>query len=182
MSKASDIAKRIIGDNLKSIRETLLLSHQELAEISGISKGSIIKMEGGKKGYTIDTLIIFIDKIGFTLPEISSEKTKIPEYDQLKNKITQYYNNKSTAVPVELFPNLEHKVKKLVLTRLIPDGYLKKPKTLSEILTYFKDEFGFTLKSTSLSNTLIRLSEEGIVQINKTDSTGFRYSSKKLKK
>ncbi|GEM_PF-4415306 len=182
MISSPEIVKKIIGDNLTLIRQSLVLTHQELADVSGISKGSIIKLEQGDKGYSIDTLLLYIDKIGFTLPEISSAKTEIPEYNQLKNKIVQYHTKNGSAIPEDLFPSLENKVKNLVLTRLIPSRYLNKSRTLSEILKYFKDELGYTIKSTSLSNTLIRLSNDGVIEIIKNGSNTFKYSVKKAKK
>lgn len=173
--------KTTIGNNLKEVRQRLGLSHVELAELSSISKGSIIKIEQGEKGYTIDSLLLLTHTLGYTLSEIGSEKTIIPEYAALRVKIHHFYSQQGNTPPGDLFQKQDKRIKNLVLSQILPSKFLNKGRLLNEILHYCKNELGITVKSTTLSNTLKRLADKGVIDISKSPSKDFKYRKARKK-
>lgn len=74
-----------IGESIRSLRKEHNLSQHELAEIAGISRMTLSKLENGKtSSVTINTLIRILERLGY---EIDFKKqAPLPTLDDLRNK------------------------------------------------------------------------------------------------
>lgn len=67
MSKNIDNQKyaQFAGEMLKKVREIRGLSQQEVAELIGISKATVEKIEGGQWNFSINFFFMYAEKLGF---------------------------------------------------------------------------------------------------------------------
>ncbi|QLB22467.1 MULTISPECIES: helix-turn-helix domain-containing protein [Pasteurellaceae] len=71
-----------IGENIKHIRKSAGISQQDLADMSGISKGQISKLESGEQNNPqINTVVSIAANLGVAIEEIIyGEKTESFSY------------------------------------------------------------------------------------------------------
>lgn len=69
--------RKILGSWIKEMREEKKLSQQQLADIMGISRSTISKVEDGKWNFGIDTLTafaVYLDFFQFLVPKDSNDE------------------------------------------------------------------------------------------------------------
>lgn len=60
-----------LGDNIKRIRKTAGISQQELADMSGVSKAQISRLENGEQSNPqINTIVSIASNLGVSIEEI----------------------------------------------------------------------------------------------------------------
>ncbi|MFA4870212.1 MAG: helix-turn-helix transcriptional regulator [Pedobacter sp.] len=144
----SDLIRNIIGRNVKSIRKSLNLSLLNFSILTGISKASIVNIESGKKGYNLNLLDSILSFTTYTLKELSTQNLVVP-YDLREKLLELYKNDLVTFNLLSQTPEIGYAVS----AKLLPSTFLKTPKEIGQIKTFF-EEFGWIYLGTSISNVL----------------------------
>ena len=73
-----------IGQKIRSLREEKKLTQEELANISGISRVTLGKLEKGEMGNTsVKTLDLILDRLGFEIEFKIKQGFGLPSLDEL---------------------------------------------------------------------------------------------------
>jgi len=74
-----------IGAEIKSLRKSKLLTQQKLADIAGISRVTLGKLERGQLGsITLKTMDIILDVLGYEVAFKAKTKIGLPSLDELQ--------------------------------------------------------------------------------------------------
>lgn len=74
-----------IGQKIRSLREERNLTQEELANICGISRVTLGKVEKGELGNTsVKTLDLILDILGFEIEFKTKQNFGIPNLDEIK--------------------------------------------------------------------------------------------------
>ena len=68
--------KNIVGNNVRTIRERLGITQEELALKSGLTQGYINFLENGKRGYSEKSLDMIANALGIQISGLFEEKIK----------------------------------------------------------------------------------------------------------
>ena len=68
--------KNIVGNNVRTIRERLGITQEDLALKSGLTQGYINFLENGKRGYSERSLEKIANALGIQISGLFEEKTK----------------------------------------------------------------------------------------------------------
>ena len=134
--------EKAIGKKSKKLREERNISQETLAHIAGVTQAQISRLESGKHGVTITTLISVAVALGYDPKEFFEINEKLP--------MNQSFEHKKDKKPVTEY-----------LHRLIVSGKLKRPKRVKEIVSYCLEEFEVELTSSAVSGALDRLVNQG---------------------
>lgn len=139
----------IVGENVRSVRLHLFLTLSEFANLVGISKTSLVNIEGGKGNYTIDLLDKLLYFIDITLDEIVSTSFSIPE--NLRNRLIDKHKELNPSLILSEVPPLKYAIENF----LIKGDFLNTPRERKEIVAYF-EQYGWHYESNTISVTLKR--------------------------
>src|SRR3989339_504937 len=89
--------KNIVGNNVRTIRERLGITQEDLALKSGLTQGYINFLENGKRGYSERSLEKIANALGIQISELFEEKIKeepivVAEQPQLYGKRRRLYD------------------------------------------------------------------------------------------
>ncbi|WP_207423755.1 helix-turn-helix transcriptional regulator [Desertivirga brevis] len=146
--------KKLIGRNIKSLREATGLSQHDFAICVDLSKRSVANIEAGEANYGIDLLYKILSFFNIELKDISTEEILPPE--NFREVVLNFHrNNKSPALKIlEKPPTIVYGIK----YHLVKSDFITIERTISEIKEYFV-KLGWYYESSSISNALQRMPE-----------------------
>jgi transcriptional regulator with XRE-family HTH domain len=170
----NEISRNIIGKNIKSLRLLLALSQLKFAELTGLSRATVVNIESAKKGYNINLLDNIAQFLDIKLNELSSANF-IPSPTIREELIEKYKNVPYFLRTLSETPEIVYAIK----YKLLLSSFLDTPKEIHEI-KYFFDQLGWNYKGTSISNSLKRMSKSIKIQLHPTKKGTSIYSKIKL--
>lgn len=106
-----------LGENIKRIRRTVGISQQELADMSGVSKAQISRLENGEQNNPqINTVVSIASNLGVSIEEIIyGEKSESFSYLEktLKELPEEDQNSIKKLIKVWLLMSQSEKLKEL---------------------------------------------------------------------
>lgn len=138
--------KKLIGKKLRSKRDSLNLTKENIVDLTGVSKSSISKVENGT-AKDIDFYVKYAKAVDYALSELM---------DVSLNSVTIYKLKADLKQKV----NLTAKVRKLVVSKYFADY-----RTVAEIKEKMQSDklIDVSVTSGAISNVLNNLRKEGIV-------------------
>ena len=162
--------RKIIGANVKALREASGLSQIKFAILTGLSRASIVNIETGRAGYNIDLLNDILAFYNYKLEDISRDYMRIP--DNLRDILAKYHKDDlGRWVTLSEKPTIAYAIK----YRLLKTPFLDNPKEISEIKFFF-DQIGWRFLGTSIQNALKRMPNLIIVENHPTKANTYMYS------
>lgn len=165
--------KKIIGTNVKLLREALGLSQVDFSHLVEVSPGTITNLEYGRSPNSLNTLVKFMFFFNVGMDDLLYREISIP-VDFRESFSNKHKTNK------ELF-NLLHKRPTIVYAikfKLLKSDFLDKPKEIGEVKAYF-EKFGWSFLGTSISNALKRMPDLIEIRKHQTKLNTNEYSRKK---
>lgn len=154
-------SRKIIGENVKSIRKLLNLSQLEFSIITGLSKPSIINIESGNTGYNLDLLEKIISFSTYPLSELS-KRGFIPAINLREDLIEKYKKN-----PIYNILNKQPSIVYAIKYKLLTSEFLNQFRETNEIKKYF-EKLGWQFHGPSITNALTRM--PSLIECKKHDS------------
>lgn len=165
-------ARKIIGKNVKLIRESLGLSQLNFSIVTGLSKGTIFNIESGKIGYNIDLIDKIIVFSGYSIHDLTNEIFK-PDINLRDLLIKKYKGQPEYSNILKSKPEIGYAIK----FKLLNSTFFNEPKEINQIRLFFK-EFGWDYKGTSISNALKNMPEVIEITPHKTKGNTNVYTKK----
>ncbi len=151
--------KKIIGRNVKLLRESLGLSQVDFSHLVDVSPGTITNLEYGRAPNSLNTLEKFLIFFGIEMEELLYREISIPA-DFRESIINKHKTNKELINLLHRRPTIVYAIK----FKLLKSDFLDKPKEIGEVKAYF-EEFGWSFLGTSISNALKRMPD--LIEIRK---------------
>lgn len=151
--------KKIIGTNVKLLREALGLSQVDFSHLVEVSPGTITNLEYGRASNSLSTLekiLVFFD---IELNDLLYEEISISS-DFRECFIKEHKTNKELLNLLHKRPTIVYAVK----FNLLKSKFLDKPREIGEVKAYFEN-FGWSFLGTSISNALKRMPD--VIEIKK---------------
>jgi transcriptional regulator with XRE-family HTH domain len=155
--------REFIGHRVKEFREKLGLSHSLFAKGCGLSAGTIVTIEAGEKGYIIDSLLAITYFLGLELEEFASQSVKVPSRDAIVDRINDFHKKHHSKGYLVI--DKKQRLSNILKERLLKTDFLSEPKEIGEIIRFCKLEYKVELMSSSVSNAMRSLQEQGVVKI-----------------
>lgn len=175
MQNLPDIEKKKIGELIKDILSKLNITQAELAEVVGASSGTIKNILKGKAA-TFDTVMKTLRFLGIALPV--TKVTNIPLEPELRRKIKEYHKKYEINDEQKLL-NKQPTLLIAITDRLIPDGFLKKPKTTGELVEILEEDYNIKTNSSVLSKELQKAVDLGALIVIDETTKRHQYQQKK---
>jgi len=161
MQYLADTEKEKIGELVKEILIKLNITQAEIAEALGISAGTIKNILKGR-----------------AVPLPLTKEYKLPIEPELRRKVKEYHK-KYKIVDEHKLLDKQPKLLIAITDRLIPEGFLKKPKMSGEIADILKEEYGIETNSSVLSKELQKAIELGFISVIDENVKRFQYQQTK---
>lgn len=148
--------QRIIGLNLKLLRESIGLSQHDFSSLVDISKRSIANIESGISNIDltqINKLLSFYTM--YTINDLSNNDLKI--LPKMKEKLIEVHKKDKPDLI-----NLLSKKPLIVYAikyELLETDFIQSPKEINEIKNFFLEKYGWDFIGSSISNALKRMPE-----------------------
>jgi transcriptional regulator with XRE-family HTH domain len=175
MQNLADIEKEKIGKLVKDILNKLNISQADLAEAVGTSAGTIKNLIKGKAA-TFDIVIKTLGFLGIALP--ITKVTKLPLEPELRLRIKEYHKKYGISDERKLLDK-QPTLLIAITDRLIPDGFLKKPKTTGELVDILEEDYNIKTNSSVLSKELQKAVDLGAVIVIDETTKRHQYQQKK---
>lgn len=147
-----EISRKIIARNVKHLRFAIGLSQLKFANLVGLSKPTIINIEGAKRSYTLDLLDKISEFSGYSLSELSRDGFQPNE--NIREVLAERYRGNTAYIALDEKPEIVYAIRQ----KLLKSDFLADPKEIKEIKKYFEG-LGWYFKGTSISNSLKRMSD-----------------------
>jgi transcriptional regulator with XRE-family HTH domain len=152
----SELNYRIIGNNLRRLRIATDLSQHDLSTLIPISKRSIAKIESGNPKLSISQVNFLTEFFNLrSSKELSNKNLSIT--NDIRNKLVNHHRSTHPEY-IELLtktPSIIYAIDFI----LLPSSFLKVPRQIHEIRSYFAEQ-GWIFKGSSLTNALLRKSDQ----------------------
>ncbi|TDE13215.1 MULTISPECIES: helix-turn-helix domain-containing protein [Dyadobacter] len=166
--------RKIIGRNVKALREALGLSQMKFAILIGMSRASVINIESGKNGYNLNLLDNILTFSNYRLEDITKQSFEMPE--NIREILAEHYKES-----LDLYATLTEKptIVYAINYRLMKSHFLDHPKEINEIKVFFEN-IGWSFKGTSIQNALKRMPQLILIEKHKLKENTFVYSKRCL--
>lgn len=144
---------KIIGRNVKALREAIGLSQHDFALVTDLSKRTIANIEAGniKRTEVIDVILVFFNLKMLT---IGKEDYKVPENFRDSN-IRYHKKINSTAIEILIKkPTIVYAIK----FKLLNNRFFETPREIWEIRNFFQN-YDWDYNSSGITNALQRMPE-----------------------
>ncbi len=95
------MGKTGIGQEIRKLRETTGMSQEELADMAGLSRPSIVNIEGGKRKVSAGELISFAEIFGLTLDQLVNPSLRPKADVSVKIRLSQPGGGVRVSIPRE---------------------------------------------------------------------------------
>ena len=161
--------RKVIGRNIRIIREASGLSQINFALLTGLSRASIVNIESGKKGYNLDLLDKILAFSNYKIDDIIKNDFN-PPYNLREILVKYHRNDLPNYTTLNETPTIVYAVK----YRLLKTKFLDTPKEINEIRSFF-EQFGWYYLGTSIQNALKRMPELILVEKHPVKQNTFTY-------
>lgn len=166
----------IIGKNLKIAREKLLFTRKEMANKSGINRGSIERIEKAHKYFNIDEQTKYIKFIGIEKDVLCS-----PSFNLTWSELTVILRKNHPENPsICDISDKETKPQKVIMQRALPEKLLEEPVTAAELTTLISKKFKIIIEANKVQNSLNSLVNIGLLVKTQTSPIKYKRSDKKF--
>ncbi|WP_293942774.1 MULTISPECIES: helix-turn-helix domain-containing protein [unclassified Sphingobacterium] len=166
----------IIGKNLKIAREKLLFSRKEMANKSGINRGSIERIEKAHKYFNIDEQTKYIKFIG-----IEKDVLCRPSFNLTWRELTVILKKNHPESPsICDISDKETKPQKVIMQRALPEKLLEEPVTAAELTALISTNFKINIEANKVQNSLNSLVNIGLLVKTQTSPIKYKRSDKKF--
>lgn len=167
--------RKIIGRNVKTLREGLGLSQMKFAILVGLSRASLVNIESGKNGYNLNLLDNILEFSNYKLEDITKQNFEMPE--NIREILADHYKES-----LDLHATLTEKptIVYAIHHKLLKSSFLDRPREINEIKIFF-EKTGWSFKGTSIQNALKRLPQLIIIDKHKFKENTFVYSKRSFK-
>ena len=163
---------KIVGRNVREIREASGLSQIKFAMLTGLSRASIVNIESGDKGYNINLLSKIAAFSTYKIEQISKSDFKVP--NNLREILANYHKaDLSNFATLNETPTLVYAIK----YRLLESSFLDSPREISEVKLFF-EQFGWHYLGTSIQNALKRMPEKISIETHALKKQTFTYAKR----
>lgn len=164
--------KRIIGINIKCLREALGLSQVDFSHLVGVSPGTITNIEYGRASNNLSTIERILVFFNLEVDALLNQEISIPL--NFRETILSYHKtNKELLNLLDRQPTIVYAIK----YKLLKSDFLDIPREISEVKTYF-EQFGWSFLGTSISNSLKRMANVIRIEEHPTKKNTSIYSTK----
>lgn len=166
----------IIGKNLKIAREKLLFTRKEMANKSGINRGSIERIEKAHKYFNIDEQAKYIKFIGIEKDVLCS-----PSFNLTWSELTVILRKNHPENPsICDISDKETKPQKVIMQRALPEKLLEEPVTAAELTTLISKKFKIIIEANKVQNSLNSLVNIGLLVKTQTSPIKYKRSDTKF--
>lgn len=141
-------ARKIIGRNVKALREALDLSQLKFAELTDLSRATIINIESGKTGYNLNLIDKILAFTSYKIEDLSKENFAI--HKDIRDELADKYKD---APSIYVILNKKPTIKYAIKYKLLTSRLLDSPKEINEITRFF-EKLGWDYLGTSIQNEL----------------------------
>ncbi|WP_175470574.1 helix-turn-helix domain-containing protein [Pedobacter hartonius] len=149
--------RKIIGENIKALREASGLSQQDFSHLVEISRRSIANIEAGNGGNNLDLLDRISTFFNVKIADILKKEINLT-LNFRENLLSYHKNNEPLLILLNKQPNITYAIK----YKLLKSDFLDTPKEVNEIKSFFA-QYGWKYLGTSISNALKREQDKIIV-------------------
>lgn len=142
--------RKIIGENIKALREASGLSQQDFSHLVEISRRSIANIEAGNGGNNLDLLDRMSTFFNVKISDILKKEINVP-LNFREYLISYHKNNEPLFILLSKQPNISYAIK----YKLLRSNFLDTPREVNEIRSFF-EQCGWKYLGTSISNALRR--------------------------
>lgn len=168
----------IIGKNLKIAREKLLFSRLEMANKSGINRGSIERIEKAHKYFNTEEQEKYIKFIGIEKSVLCSSSFNLTWREVTAILRKNHPENPSICD----ISSKETKPKKMIMQRILPEKLLEDPTTAAELTAIISTKFKINIEPNKVQNCLNSLVNIGLLVKTQTSPIKYKRSNKKFPK
>lgn len=166
----------IIGKNLKIAREKLLFTRKEMANKSGINRGSIERIEKAHKYFNIDEQAKYIKFIGIEKDVLCSSSFNLT-WSELTVILRKNHPENPSICDISV---KETKPQKVIMQRALPEKLLEEPVTAAELTTLISKKFKIIIEANKVHNSLNSLVNIGLLVKTQTSPIKYKRSDKKF--
>lgn len=167
-----------IGKNLKIAREKLLFSREEMAEKSGINRGSLERIEKGDKYLNKEEQAKYIEFIGVKKELLCNTSFNLT----WKELVTILKKNHPENPLICEIKNKKGIPQKIIMQRVLPDKLLERPLTAAELAKLISVRFNINIEPNKVQNSLNFLERIGLIVRTQTSPIKYKRSDKKFPK
>jgi transcriptional regulator with XRE-family HTH domain len=149
--------RKIIGENIKALREASGLSQQDFSHLVEISRRSIANIEAGNGGNNLDLLDRISTFFNVKISDILNKGINVP-LNFRENLLSYHKNSEPLLILLSKQPNITYAIK----YKLLKSDFLDTPKEVNEIKWFF-EQCGWKYLGTSISNGLKREKEKILI-------------------
>jgi len=165
---------KIIGENIKSLREAAGLSQLDFSHLLEISRRSLAKIEAGTGSNNLDMLDRVFTFFNVKISDALTKEIQVP-LDFREKLIAVHKNNKPLLILLRKQPNITYAIK----YKLLKSDFIDTAKEVNAIKGFFK-QYGWNYLGTSISNGLKRESGEILISEHSTKKNTNVYSKIKV--
>lgn len=140
--------KSNIGQNIRVIRKALDLSVKKFAELTGVSKTTVVNVEQGHTGLKIETIEKLISFTDYNFEDLKDEKLNLPA----QYRSVMFLKHKNDVEKREYFM-IKPKILTAIDENLIDSTFFISFREMYEIVAHFEGQ-GLKLLGPSLQNEL----------------------------
>jgi len=165
--------RKIIGKNIKSLREASGLSQLDFSHLVDISRRSIANIEAGTGNNNLDHLDNIFSFFNVKINDILKKEIQIP-INFRESLIANHKNNKPLLILLGKQPNITYAIK----YKLLKSDFINTPKEVNEIKLFF-EQYGWGYLGTSISNGLKREADKILISKHEFKKNTNVYSKKR---
>lgn len=169
----NNTARKTIGRNVRTLRKALDLSQIRFAELTGISRATLINIESGRTGYNLNLIDQILDFADYKIEDLSRENFIVD--DNLRENLANKYKNNSD---IYVILNRRPSIKYAIEYKLLKSNFIIRPKEINEITDFF-EKYGWHYLGTSIQNELKTMSDTITIEPHPTKKGTNLYSRKR---
>jgi transcriptional regulator with XRE-family HTH domain len=151
-----EMNRKIVGENLRNLRDAIGLTQTDLGDLLSISKRSMANLEAGVEFDTFELINKLLDFYGLTFNDVGYELFLIPTNFR-EYILSKHLNNGEYSVLLNKIPSIPYAIK----YNLLKGDFLNDPKQTYQIKEYFEN-IGWKWTGPALATALKRLENNGI--------------------
>lgn len=165
----------MLSTNILELRDALGLSQKDFALLANISRTTLGNIESGRNNFKISSLDGILNFTSIKLEDLSKESFTPPK--NLRERLMEKYKIEPS---VFVILNEEPSIPYCIKYKLLKTNFLDLPKETNQIIKFFNDKYGWTLKGNSLHAALKRMSDLIEIQPHPNKQSTNLYSRRKL--
>lgn len=165
MELSREIYKQTLGKKIKALRDSLGLSQLQVSFATGISPKTLYSIESGRGNYGVDHLLALSEFYVLELRELADISLQNPAEPELRKNISVYHQDKGSNAHLVLRerPTIVYALSR----KLLQTDFLDEFREVKDIRKYCIKKHEWSYISSSITNALETLHEQGLIEIAK---------------